>query len=125
MQFELLGQTLRLLSSVSHPIPSNINRKPKNMKPEKPTNPNPLNCPWCGRLTKDLTRHLKENQCNVPEEERIAKPKVKCKYCDKEFRTQGKVKIHINKVHELKLIYCDQCDYKTDLAGNLRLHVQH
>lgn len=85
---------------------------------------NNLNCPWCGALTKDLTRHLSYKQCNVPEEERIVKPKYKCKYCDKEFIHRGKVRVHIEMVHEVKFKYCDKCDYKTSSIYNLRLHIK-
>ena len=38
-------------------------------------------CPWCGGKTKDLERHLKSNECNVPEEERTKKVKQKCEIC--------------------------------------------
>jgi len=85
---------------------------------------NILNCPWCGRLTKDLNKHLRNNQCNIPEEERVFKPKVKCKSCEKEFKSIGKLNQHISQIHELKMNFCDQCDYKTPVAGNLRLHVK-
>ena len=87
------------------------------------TSNNHVPCPWCGSVTKDLERHLKSMQCNVPEEERVFKPNVKCKYCDKEFK-QGKIKQHMRQVHELVMKYCDQCDYKTPVAGNLRLHIK-
>ena len=44
----------------------------------KHTAANILNCPWCGRLTKDLDRHLKSNQCNIPEEERTKQQNITC-----------------------------------------------
>ena len=75
-------------------------------------------------ISKTLTRHLQEKQCNVPEEERIVKPKVNCKYCGKEFNNNGKLNQHIRNIHELKMKYCDQCDYKTPNAFNLRLHIK-
>ena len=84
----------------------------------------PINCPWCGNLTKYLERHLREKQCNVPEEERVYKPKVKCQYCDRQFPSQGKLNYHVRIVHDLTMKYCDQCDYKTPVIYNLRLHIK-
>ena len=85
---------------------------------------NPINCAWCGALTKDFKKHLRYKQCNVPEEERIFKPKVKCKYCGREFKALGKLNYHIRIVHELKMNFCDQCDYKTPVIYNLGLHIK-
>ena len=100
---------------------------PKDLKlhiKNRHTKADPINCPWCGALTKHLDDHLRRQQCNVPEEERKFKPKVNCNYCGREFKNKGKLNQHISQIHEIVYKYCDKCDYKTSTAGNLRLHIK-
>ena len=87
---------------------------------------NVVNCPWCGRLSKDLERHLKANQCNIPEHERtIDEPKFACEHCNKLFKKEAALLRHFRIVHEkIKDFQCDQCQYKTSTAFNLRIHVK-
>ena len=87
---------------------------------------NVVNCPWCGRLSKDLERHLKANQCNIPEHERtIDEPKFACEHCNKMFKKEAALLRHFRIVHEkIKDFQCDQCQYKTSTAFNLRIHVK-
>ena len=86
---------------------------------------NAVNCPWCGQYTKDLKRHLKQNQCNVPEEERAVKEKLPCPICQKLFNKKRHLKIHIESIHEkINFKQCDQCQYKTSKNYNLKLHIK-
>ena len=84
-----------------------------------------VDCPWCGKLIKDLDVHLERTQCNVPEEDREVKKKLKCELCSKEFSWMNGLKKHMKAIHEqAKDIHCDQCDYKTYSKGNLYVHVK-
>ena len=87
---------------------------------------NVVNCPWCGRLTKDLDRHLKNNQCNIPEHERTNNnPQYACEHCNKTFKKEVALVRHFKIVHEkIKDFQCDQCNYKTSTGFNLRIHVK-
>jgi len=84
-----------------------------------------VNCPWCGRLTKDLDRHLRNNQCNIPEHERTNTTKFECDQCGKQFRQQKTLINHFRAVHEkIKDFKCDQCSYRTTTNFNLKIHVR-
>ena len=84
-----------------------------------------VNCPWCGRVTKDLERHLHNNQCNVPEHEKTKLPRISCHSCSKTFVKDVNLKRHNKIVHEKKKPYrCSYCVYKTSTGFNLRMHVK-
>ena len=84
-----------------------------------------VNCPWCGRVTKDLERHLHNNQCNVPEHEKTKLPRISCHSCSKTFVKNVSLKRHIEIVHEKKKTFrCSYCAYKSSTGFNLRIHVK-
>ena len=61
-----------------------------------------------------------------------AKPKLKCKFCDKVYFRKESVRRHIRDSHEDKqppkenkgTFPCDQCDKTYDLKGKLRRHIR-
>ena len=82
-------------------------------------------CPWCGNKTKDLQRHLKNNLCNVPVEDRPVVEKVKCDQCGKMLKSEKFLKRHIKNVHERVChLKCSQCEYKTNVGINLKIHIK-
>ena len=107
------------VSKTSYDLKGHIKRKH--------TESNIVNCPWCGRITKDLPRHLKNNLCNIPEEER-EKLNVKmyvCNICPKQFKKQSSLLSHFKVIHEqVKDFECQLCTYKTSNNYNLKLHVK-
>ena len=51
--------------------------------------------------------------------------KQKCKFCEKEFPTDSKMKKHVESVHEgLKQYKCRQCDKAFGDDGNLKRHIK-
>ena len=85
------------------------------------------NCQWCGRLTKDLDRHLKMNQCNVPKHERNNLPEVLCVFvnCGKNFKNDQDMKRHVEVVHDKKRPFgCGDCAYTASTRFNLQIHVK-
>jgi len=106
-------------AKTSHDLKRHVGRKH--------TEANVVNCPWCGRMTKDLERHLKNNLCNIPEEEK-QKLNVKmyvCNSCPKQFKTEASLLNHFKIVHEkVKDFECSLCTYKTSTNYNLKLHVK-
>ena len=86
---------------------------------------NPVNCPWCGAYVKLLDKHLKEKQCNIPEEERKVKEKYPCQLCEKTFTFKQGLNTHMKTIHEkIKDFHCKLCDYKTYGKSNLYIHVK-
>ena len=89
------------------------------------TEANAVNCPWCGRFTKNLKRHLKDNQCNIPENERILKPTSTCDVCGKEFKSKEILKRHMERLHGNGEDHkCHLCEFKTKHLGNLNVHLK-
>ena len=89
---------------------------------------NPVHCPWCGIYVKCLDRHLKRNECNVPENERKKRKTISCDICLKKFTSYNSVNVlerHKKRVHEkIKDVHCERCDYKTYSKNNLYVHVK-
>ena len=81
-------------------------------------------CPWCGRFTKDLPRHLKRQQCNVPEDERIQVEKETCTICGKILANKHSLNKHMQQHDPTKVKHCDQCEYKTTNNFNLVAHIK-
>ena len=84
------------------------------------------NCQWCGRVTKDLDRHLKRTQCNVPKHERN-NPEVLCVFvnCGKNFKNDQDMKRHVEVVHDKKRPFgCGDCAYTASTRFNLQIHVK-
>ena len=84
----------------------------------------PVNCPGCGILVKDLPRHMRTTQCNVPEEERKVIPTALCDICCKVLRTKKNLKSHMKEMHGNEEFHCDQCSFKTKYKPNLRMHIK-
>ena len=86
----------------------------------------PVNCPWCGALTKDLHRHLREKKCNIPEEERPKNARVTCEFCGKDLKDDDALGKHLKYMHDenVKQYQCDLCGYKTKRLENLRMHIK-
>ena len=84
-------------------------------------------CQWCGKRVKTMQRHLKLNQCNIPEEERVMRTleKKECDIC-KKLVSKGNLGKHMQTMHghgRPAEFHCDQCGYKTNIKYNLKLHV--
>ena len=96
----------------------------KHMKySHEATNPEP--CPYCGKEVKRLDIHLKRNKCDLPENERFPKERVKCEQCGKDFSSPHSLSQHIKKIHlNQKNEKCEQCDYRTYTKSNLYMHVK-
>ena len=86
----------------------------------------PVNCPGCGILVKDLERHMRTTQCNVPEEERKVIPTALCEICCKVLKTKKSLKLHMKAMHGNgdDLFQCDKCSFKTKYKPNLRMHIK-
>ena len=84
----------------------------------------PEPCPVCGIVVKNVKRHMRTNQCNVPEEERTVDETAPCHICSKVIKKRFMDK-HIKFVHESeKKIVCGQCGYKTNSNFNMLLHTK-
>ena len=85
------------------------------------------NCQWCGRMTKDLDRHLQRNQCNVPKHKRNKLPEILCVFvnCGKKFKNDRDMKRHFEVVHDRKRPFgCGDCSYTASTRFNLQTHVK-
>ena len=79
-------------------------------------------CPYCGEIFKNVKGHLERTQCG--REIKVVNIKVPCPYCSKHLSTRDQLKKHVKVIHnQVRDKQCDQCDYNTYDAGNLRLHV--
>ena len=79
-------------------------------------------CPYCGKNVKGLAKHIRITQCNIPEDQRNIKT-VQCPICFKMI--QSNLKTHIRRTHGThKSFKCEHCDYKTNVKGNLYIHVK-
>ena len=117
--------TDKILSCPQCPHTSKSSYDLKRHIDRKHTEAKLVNCPWCGRATKEFERHLRNNKCNIPETERTIKVVYACEHCGKEFKTQASLLKHFKTVHEkVKDFHCDQCNYKTTTSYNLRVHVK-
>ena len=83
----------------------------------------PTPCPWCGFVTKNLRRHLRRTQCDVPEDQRTKEETTQCHICS-QMISKKRIKSHIRVVHGDKSFECDQCDYKSYSRHNLFLHTR-
>lgn len=84
----------------------------------------PEPCPWCGVVVKNIKRHLKKVQCNVPEDQRTTnKERSPCHICNKMIESKL-LKNHLRIVHGNKNFECGQCSYKTYTKYNLSLHTK-
>ena len=83
----------------------------------------PRACPWCGVITKNLRRHLRRKQCDLPEDQRTKKETTPCHICSKMI-PKIKIKSHVRLIHGDKKFECDQCDYKTYSKPNLSYHTR-
>ena len=86
----------------------------------------PVNCPGCGILVKDLERHTRTTQCNVPVEERKVIPTALCEICCKVLKTKKSLKLHMKAMHGNgdDLFQCDKCSFKSKYRPNLRMHIK-
>ena len=83
----------------------------------------PTACPWCGFISKNLRRHLRRTQCDVPEDQRTKEETSQCHICSKMIEKK-RIKSHIRVVHGDKSFECDQCEYKSYSRHNLVLHTK-
>ena len=76
-------------------------------------------CPTCSKAFKtlsDLHQHQRRH-VDIQNDSRH----VECEYCQKKFRTSTDLKNHI-RIHTGEKPYkCDQCDYASNLNGNLSI----
>ena len=86
----------------------------------------PVNCPGCGILVKDLERHMRTTQCNVPEEERKVIPTALCEICCKVLKNKKSLKDHMKAMHGdgSDMFQCDKCSFKSKYKPNLRMHIK-
>lgn len=83
-------------------------------------------CQWCGKFVKKIKQHLKINQCNLPEEERVKTiPRNECLVCHK-MVSKINFRKHMRTMHgegNQRTFHCERCSYKTNVKYNLKLHV--
>ena len=79
-------------------------------------------CPFCAEVFKNVEGHLERTNCGRKPED--FHKKVPCPQCDKLMASKDILGRHIKYMHhKVKDNQCDQCDYKSNIAGNLRLHI--
>jgi len=73
-------------------------------------------CNSCGKLVKNLNRHVCPSSSPVE--------KIPCDQCSKTFSEKSGLKSHIKNIHtKSRDIECEQCNYKTYSKFNLKIHV--
>ena len=98
----------------TNPINAYVKRHHKNVHEYVITK-----CEDCGTEVKRIEEH-KTQSC--PARENIER--IECDQCDKTFGRGMALKRHIKNVHmDIKDNFCPHCDYKTNVSGNLRVHI--
>eukprot|EP00088_Acartia_fossae_P024075 TRINITY_DN2504_c2_g2_i1.p1 TRINITY_DN2504_c2_g2~~TRINITY_DN2504_c2_g2_i1.p1 ORF type:complete len:612 (+),score=137.26 TRINITY_DN2504_c2_g2_i1:81-1916(+) len=78
-----------------------------------------VECPECGKVVKDMRKHLLRKCGNSKEKERHF-----CHLCDKSFSYKESLDKHIKHIHQkIMKFHCEHCDYKTYSGFNLRIHI--
>ena len=72
-------------------------------------------CPFCPFSTNSKNANLKIHIQNIHYE-----IKHKCFRCDMQFNTKKTLALHIARLHEGKVSFCDQCDYSAAERTKLR-----
>ena len=97
----------------------------KNHIENKHTGGNIKNCPFCGKLVKNVKRHLLAAKCDLPEEERNnPADMVQCDRCNKQFKNLERLKKHIRDIHDKPAIQCELCSFQTKYNCNMKMHVR-
>jgi len=97
----------------------------KNHIENKHTGGNIKNCPFCGKLVKNVKRHLLAAKCDLPEEERNNPADlVQCDRCNKQFKNLERLKKHIRDIHDKPAIQCGLCSFQTKYNCNMKMHVR-
>ena len=97
----------------------------KNHIENKHTGGNIKNCPFCGKLVKNVKRHLLSAKCDLPEEERNnPADMVECDRCSKQFKNLERLKKHIRDIHDKPAIQCELCSFQTKYNCNMKMHVK-
>ena len=81
-------------------------------------------CQYCGKQIRDmyLKAHIKNTQCNLPQEERSLQ-RFQCDQCDKTFVHSKGLKHHIKTIHNNEKDYkCEHCDYRSYAKANVYMH---
>ena len=78
-------------------------------------------CEFCGKVVKQLDKHLKATMCGKDVDDRNRLP---CPKCPVIVWNQSQLRKHTSQVHDrVKDKYCPKCSYTTYSSYNLRLHV--
>ena len=79
-------------------------------------------CTFCGGTFKYVKIHLERTNCErEPKDFNIKAP---CLYCTKILSTKDQLSKHVKIIHkQVRDKQCDQCNYNTYDAGNLKLHI--
>ena len=97
----------------------------KNHIENKHTGGNIKNCPFCGKLVKNVKRHLLAAKCDLPEEERNnPADMVQCDRCNKQFKNLERLKKHVRDIHDKPAIQCHLCNFKTKYNCNMKMHIR-
>ena len=97
----------------------------KNHIENKHTGVNIKNCPFCGKLVKNVKRHVLAAKCDLPEEERNnPADNVSCDRCNKQFKNLERLKKHIRDIHDKPAMQCQLCNFQTKYNCNMRMHVK-
>ena len=97
----------------------------KNHIENKHTGGNIKNCPFCGKLVKNVKRHVLAAKCDLPEEERNNPADfVICDRCNKQFKNMERLKKHIRDIHDKPAIQCQYCKFQTKYNCNMRMHIR-
>ena len=89
----------------------------------KHTKDNIKSCPFCAEVFKSVRGHLERTNCGRKPEDFLEK--VACAQCNKLLANKDILHKHVKFMHnKVKDNQCDQCDYKSNRAGNLRLHIR-
>lgn len=88
-------------------------------------------CSYCGILTSDLTNHLLTHQKNKPTKTQMSQDEIpegpfSCTMCERNFLTDGGLRVHIASHTREKNFVCPVCNkscaYKYTLSSHLRIH---
>ena len=80
-------------------------------------------CQFCGKVFKQIKRHLQSTMCGNDVDNRKM---LQCQTCEIKCLEKSSLQKHIKNIHyKVKDKTCQHCSYQTYITSNLRLHVSN